>query len=86
MKKLNEDISKFYSAVAARILGLTVNTQIKGTSEKVKAAEHVMCASKKLYEALHDESITLSEVRQLLADKRQRAVEFERLTGISWIL
>jgi len=35
---------------------------------------------------LHDESITLSEVRQLLADKRQRAVEFERLTGISWIL
>ena len=86
MKKLNEDVSKFYSVAAAHILGLGVNTQVKGISEKVKATHHVMYASKKLYEALHNDNITLNEVRQLLADKRLRAAEFERLTGLSWIL
>jgi hypothetical protein len=86
MEKRSGDVSKFYSAVAAHILGLGVNTQVRGTSEKVRATQHVMHASKKLYEALHDDSITLSEVRRLLADKRLKATEFERLTGISWIL
>jgi hypothetical protein len=86
MEKIKEGVSQFYSAAAANILGLGVNTQIKGSSAKINATRDVMLASKKLYEALHDNSITLTEIRQLLADKRKKATEFEHLTGVSWIL
>ncbi len=72
---------------AARfIIGESTGVKIKGTPEKIKATKNVIMASKSLYEELNSVSPDLDRVLELMKRKNSCAVDFKKVTGLTWLL
>ena len=76
---------KLIQASAKYILGESSGVTIKGSTERVKAFQDVIVASRSLYEALCDQK-PLAEIHRLLDIKREAAENFRRVTGNTWSL
>ncbi len=74
---------KLYAASAAYILGLGPKVKLRGTPRKTRAYVSVLEASKKLYEALEKEE-GIESVDKLLAEKKNKAINFSHTTGLIW--
>ena len=83
MKK--DPLSKAFQASAKYILGETTGVKIKGSPERVIAFQEVLLASRHLYRAL-TERRSLPEISDLLRVKRKTAADFNRVTGLVWVL
>ena len=72
-------------ASARYILGESTGVKIKGSSNKMKAFQEVLSASKGLYDALCEER-SLDEIMTLVEAKKAAASNFRKITGILWRL
>jgi hypothetical protein len=81
-----EKQTRFFAASAAYILGEKTGMTIKGDPDRIDATRDVLQASRRLYEALHDDSKGLTMVLKLVNEKKHYASEFHKQTGIEWIL
>lgn len=55
-----------------------------GDQEQARVIRRAALASRRLYEALCDESSTLDTIAVMTDEKRRAAAEFERTLGRSW--
>jgi hypothetical protein len=81
----NVSDQKFFRACARFIVGESTGVRIKGSPQRLRTFQEVLCASRDLYEAL-EATKPLSEVGPLIERKSRAAAEFKSETGISWIL
>ena len=76
----------FLHQVAANyIIGNDINVEIKGESAQLKAFQELLETSKKLREALYNES-SLDKILELTETKKNQTKKFQNLTGIPWEL
>ena len=66
------------------ITGRRQNLKLNGPKSEVQAYLNVLLASKKLYEALEDPTVRLSEIDQLVEKKNKLAKTFLEKTGTTW--
>ncbi len=83
---MSDSRKKFFAAAASYILGEKPGVKLSGTSEKLKATQGALTASRELYEALNDPASGMQDIAQLLETKHRMAAQFEKETGIRWIL
>ena len=77
---------RFNREAASFILGESPTIRLAGSPKKIKAARHVLLASRNLYEELNKEAPSLQEVSRLFREKHDRAQTFKEVVGISWHL
>ncbi len=66
------------------ITGRREKIALNGPKKQTKAYVNVLVASKKLYEALDDPSIRLSEIEKLVEAKNTYAKKYKSSTGNIW--
>jgi hypothetical protein len=76
----------FFSAVAAHVLGLGPRVKLTGSPQQIHVTKEAVLASKSLYEGLQKENASISEIKELLVNKREKAQRFLEITGMNWIL
>ena len=68
------------------VTGRRKQLNVNGPKEKVQAFLNVLVASRDLYEALHQKNITLTEIKELSANKDELAKRYKDQTGKVWPL
>tara|TARA_B100001250_G_C19716324_1_gene751644 strand:- start:365 stop:610 length:246 start_codon:yes stop_codon:yes gene_type:complete len=66
------------------IVGKKDRLKLYGPTKSVKAYKCALQASKKLYEALHNDKCTLSEIEQKVKVKNTAAESYRKITGLDW--
>lgn len=74
---------KLMATAAAHVLGLSPNVKFKGNPDQVSSLSLVLRQSKRLYEALNNESMA-GEIPEILEAKTSAAQEFKKSFGYSW--
>ena len=77
---------KLFASSAKSLLDGNSTMNIVGEGARVGAFRSAYDLTHKLYEALFDEDTTLSEIRQIVADKKMAENDFVHQTGVKWIL
>ena len=68
------------------VTGRRQNLNVNGPKPKVKAFLDILVASRDLYEALHQDGITLKEIKDLQTTKRRLEKVYKAQTGKYWPL
>ena len=68
------------------ITGQQKSLKIQGKKEELQAFQNVVNASKKLYENLQRNNVSLEEIESLVSAKNKAADQFREITGQSWPL
>jgi hypothetical protein len=66
------------------VTGRRKQLNVNGPKEKVQAFLNVLVASRDLYEALHQENVTLNEIKMLSAKKKKLAKIYKDQTEKDW--
>jgi hypothetical protein len=74
----------FFSDCAKYVIGEGLEFKINGDREVANATASALSSSKKLYEALCSESISLDEVKSILIEKKLASKKFLDTTGLAW--
>lgn len=80
----NEKKNRLLIESVKYITGNQKKLKIKGPTKFVEAYNKAIRASRNLYEALHSESITISDIESLVENKNQAAQIFKKVTGTVW--
>lgn len=66
------------------VTGRRKQLNVNGPKEKVQAFLNVLVASRDLYEALHQENVTLQEIKDLSKKKNKLAKIYKAQTEKDW--
>lgn len=76
-----------FASIGAWLVGKAVsNISLRGTREQVESVQRAMMASKKFHDELNKPDADLATVSDHLSEKHEAAAEFERVTGVPWLL
>jgi hypothetical protein len=68
------------------VTGRKKELSVQGPKEKVNVFLNVLVASRDLYEALHTENITLTEIKTLIKNKSLLEKKYKTTIGKDWLL
>lgn len=68
------------------VTGRRKQLNVNGPKQKVEAFLNVLVASRDLYEALHQDNVTLNEIKALTKNKDKLANSYKAKTGKHWPL
>ena len=68
------------------VTGRKKEFDVQGPKQKVSAFLNVLIASRDLYEALHTENVTLTEIKSLIENKSILEKQYKSATGKDWLL
>jgi len=74
---------KLMAAAAGHVLGLSPSVKFRGNSDQVSSFSLALRESKRLYEALNDETRSC-EIPEILEAKTIAAQEFKKSFGYPW--
>ena len=86
MSKKIRSRKRFFSKVAAVILGESKQLNIKGSKSEINALREVMYVTRGLHYTLNKNDSKLSSVVNLIQRKHVAAQNFEDKFGFRWIL
>ena len=83
-KQINE--KKFFSEVAAVILGKKSSVKVVVPSSKKGTLQEVLAATNMLYQALEKNDSDLNRIIPIIENKNTLAKKFEKEFGFPWVL
>ena len=88
MPKSSQDkiLAEIFSAAGRHIIGKGRPPKLSGDAKQVKIIEAATVASRRLYEALCDDSVSIEAVTVMIEDKKHAAAAFEQYFGRPWLL
>ncbi len=86
MAKQNQEklLSEIFSVAGRYIVEGGEPPRLVGDHEQVKVIRRAALASRRLYEALCNESSTIDAVITMIEEKKRAASEFKRVLGCDW--
>lgn len=85
-KSQDKIIAEIFSAAGRYVIGAGQQPSLSGDPEQVRIIRRATQASRRLYESLHSESVSLEAVLVMMEEKRSAAAAFEQHFGRPWLL
>jgi len=82
----NKILAEIFSAAGRHIIGKGNPPKLSGDAKQIKIIEAATAASRRLYEALCDNNVSIEAVTVMIEDKKQAAAAFEQYFGRPWLL
>jgi hypothetical protein len=88
MSKTSQDkiLAEIFSAAGRHIIGKEQPPKFSGDAKQIKIVEDATAASRRLYEALCDNNVSIEAVTVMIENKKHAAAAFEQYFGRPWLL
>ena len=88
MPKIKQDkmLAEIFSAAGRHIIGNGISPKLSGNAKQIKIIEAATVASRRLYEALCDDNVSIEAITVMIENKKNAAAAFELYFGRPWLL